>query len=352
MRLDVVGSGMVTPVGYQAPSSCAAIRVGISVLRETGFKLGGEWLRGVEVDAPEAGIGVEKLLWMASDAIDECLAGSHSASPGDTALALCLAESERPGRPARLDERFLANVCSRAEAGQRLGPHRKLFANGSVGGVEALSWADEVLEHGDATYCVVAGVDSYLHGPTLEAYYAARRLVAGDNLDGFFPGEAGAAVLLSRGSVEPVSIQCLGVGWGREHALQDSDKPLRGDGLANAYRTAFKSAGCGFPAVDYRLADIAGDQYSFKEAALALLRTMRVRKEEFTIWHPAESVGRVGAASVPLALGVALAAARRSYAPGPGALCHFTGESGVRGAVVLRQRGTPPAMDGEGWVRG
>jgi len=37
MQLDVVASGMVTPVGYQAASSCAAIRVGLDNFRETGF---------------------------------------------------------------------------------------------------------------------------------------------------------------------------------------------------------------------------------------------------------------------------------------------------------------------------
>jgi 3-oxoacyl-[acyl-carrier-protein] synthase-1 len=97
--------------------------------------------------------------------------------------------------------------------------------------------------------------------------------------------------------------------------------------------------------VDYRLADIAGDQYAFKEAALALQRTMRVRKEAFYLWHPADCVGRVGAASVPLSIGVALAAASKSYAPGPGALCHFTDDDGVRAAVILRDpRSTSEAV--------
>jgi 3-oxoacyl-[acyl-carrier-protein] synthase I len=90
--------------------------------------------------------------------------------------------------------------------------------------------------------------------------------------------------------------------------------------------------------VDYRVTDISGDQYAFKEAALGILRTLRVKKDPFYLWHPADCIGRVGAASVPLILGIALAAARRSYAPGPGALCHFTEDGGRRAAAILRER--------------
>jgi len=276
---------------------------------------------------------------MACEAIEECGAALPPGYPEDTALALCVAEEARPGRPARLDSRFLVNVGARVATAARLGPHRRLFANGSVGGVEALQWAEQVLSEGAASYCVLAGVDTYLEGPTLEAYNAARRLMTPDNGDGFIPGEASAALLLSHASTASSKMECVGVGWGREHATQDSGEPLRGDGLAQAYRAAFKAAGFGFPDVDYRLADVAGDQYAFKEAALALLRTMRVRKEAFYLWHAADCVGRVGAASVPLALGIALAAARREYAPGPGVLCHFTDDGGVRAAVILREAG-------------
>jgi 3-oxoacyl-[acyl-carrier-protein] synthase-1 len=275
---------------------------------------------------------------MAIEAIQECLAAASPEAPADTALALCVAELSRPGRPARLDDRFFANICSGIRGAERLGPHRRLFSSGSVGGVEALQWAEHLLSEGAAEHCIVAGVDSYLQGGTLQAYHALKRLRTAKNADGFAPGEAAAAVLLSTRGAAPVAIECRGVGWGRERAIQDSELPLRGDGLAMAYRAAFKDAGCGFPDVDYRLADIAGDQYGFKEAALGVLRTLRIQKESFYLWTPADCIGRVGAASVPLALGIALAAASRRYSPGPGALCHFTDDAGVRAAAVLRER--------------
>jgi 3-oxoacyl-[acyl-carrier-protein] synthase-1 len=91
--------------------------------------------------------------------------------------------------------------------------------------------------------------------------------------------------------------------------------------------------------VDYRITDSNGEQYWFKEAALALTRTLRVRKERFEIWHPADCIGDVGAAVVPCILGIALAAARKSYAPGRGSLCHFSGDGSERFALVLSSGG-------------
>ncbi len=339
MKLDIVASGMVTPVGFQAASSCAAIRAGIDGFQETRFELDGEFVRAGVVPLEDVA-AKDKLAWMTASAVDQCLRAAQPEVREDTAIALCLPELERPGRPSELDAGFFARACRQLEQAERLGPHRRLFQTGTMGAVEALLWAEQTLEAGVAAHCVVVGVDSYVSAAALRAFHAAGRLLTAKNSDGFVPGEAAAAVLVSRASAAPVALECRGIGWGRETALRGSGKPLRADGLTQAYRAALQSAGCGFTAVDYRLADIAGEQHAFKEAALALLRTMRVRKAEFYIWHPADCVGRVGAASVPLILGVALAAARRSYAPGPGVLCHFTDDTGVRAAAVLRERDT------------
>jgi 3-oxoacyl-[acyl-carrier-protein] synthase-1 len=268
---------------------------------------------------------------------------ADDSAAGDTAIALCLPEEDRPGRLAGLDGTFFALACAQAARSAELGRARRLFAQGTLGGVRALEWADEQLERGDAKQCVIVGVDSYVNLETLTALHRAGRLLTSTNSDGVIPGEAAAGVLVTRGADVPVVIECRGTGWGREEAIPGSGKPLRGDGLAQAYRAALKAAGCGFREVDYRLCDVGGDEFAFKEAALGLQRTMRVRKESFALWHTADCVGRVGAASVPLTLGVALAAARKRYAPGPGVLCHFADDRGDRAAAVLRARDTRPA---------
>ena len=93
--------------------------------------------------------------------------------------------------------------------------------------------------------------------------------------------------------------------------------------------------------LDYRITDISGEQYQFKEAALAEARLLRQHKEEFDIWHPADCIGEIGAASLPCMLGVALYAAHKGYAPGPRLLAHLGNDDGKRVALVLAAQGPP-----------
>src|SRR5581483_2530137 len=113
---------------------------------------------------------------------------------------------------------------------------------------------------------------------------------------------------------------------GEERATIESAEPLRADGMVQAFKAAFGDSNRSMADVDYRITDSNGEQYAFKEAALAVTRTLRVRKEAFEIWHPADCVGEVGAAIGPCALSVALAAVRKNYAPGENPLCHLSSE--------------------------
>jgi 3-oxoacyl-[acyl-carrier-protein] synthase-1 len=88
--------------------------------------------------------------------------------------------------------------------------------------------------------------------------------------------------------------------------------------------------------LDFRICDVSGEQYGFKEAALALSRTLRKRKESFDIWHPAECIGEVGAAAVPIILATARAAFEKHYSLGRKVLCHFGNDDGDRGALILQ----------------
>ena len=184
-------------------------------------------------------------------------------------------------------------------------------------------------------FCIIAGADSFLVASTLASYEERDRLLTSQNSNGFIPGEAGAAVLVGPpGRTTDSELLCLGMGIGQETATIDSEEPLRADGMVAAFRAAFAEAGRTIDDLDFRLTDSNGEQYWFKEAALAMTRTLRVRKERFQIWHPADCVGETGAAIGPCTLAVALASTRKRYSPGPGILFHFGGEGGERAALV------------------
>ena len=109
---------------------------------------------------------------------------------------------------------------------------------------------------------------------------------------------------------------------------------MRADGLTQAIKNGLRAAGCALHNLDFRISDVSGEQYYFKEAALALGRILRERKEQFDLWHPAECIGETGAAIGIVCLAVALASIEKGYAPGRGLLVHTSGDSGQRAAIV------------------
>jgi 3-oxoacyl-[acyl-carrier-protein] synthase-1 len=268
---------------------------------------------------------------MVVPAIRECLVHIGDARPESIPLLLCVAEKERPGRLEGLDDELFLEI--QAELGIRFHPRSAVIPRGRVAGALAMLQARELIYEERFPVCIIAGVDSYLIASTLAAYEQKQRLLSSKNSNGFIPGEAGAAILV--GSQQPADLLCLGIGTGIEPATVDSDQPLRADGLVKAFRESFADAGRTIDDLDFRITDSNGEQYWFKEAALALTRTIRVIKYGFDIWHPADCIGEVGAAIGPSALGVALAATRKKYVVGPGILCHFGADDGERLALVF-----------------
>jgi 3-oxoacyl-[acyl-carrier-protein] synthase I len=333
--LSVLASGMVTGVGLNAPSSCAAIRCAINNFAETRFMdKGGDWIIGSQVPLEQPWRGVAKLVRMVVPALRECLAHTGRLKPETIPLLLCIAEPERPGRLQGLDDQLFRDV--ETELGVRFHPSSGIIARGRVSGGLALAEARRFIYKERLPFCLIAGVDSFLVASTLAAYEEKDRLLTSQNSNGFIPGEAGAAVLIGAPqSAQAPGLLCLGLGAGQEQATIESEEPLRADGLVQAFKAAFADAGRTIDDLDFRLTDCNGEQYWFKEAALAMTRTLRARKERFEIWHPADCIGEVGAAVGPCVLGVGLAAARKHYSPGPGALCHFSGDNGERLALVL-----------------
>jgi len=331
----ILASGMVTGVGLDAPSSCAAIRCAIDNFTETRFMdNSGEWIIGSQVPLEKPWRGLSKLVHMAVPAIRECLAQTEGARTETIPLLLCVAEEQRPGRLQGLNDELFQLIQD--ELGVRFHPGSGTIPRGHTSGALAMLEARRLIYEEGARYCIIAGTDSLLVAATLDAYQNSNRLLTSNNSNGFIPGEAGCAVLVGppRGSQQE-ELLCTGIGSGHEEATIESEQPLRGNGLVQAFRAAFSDANTTIADVDFRITDANGEQYWFKEAALAVTRLLRSRKELFEIWHPVDCIGEIGAAIGPCTLAVALASLNKNYAAGRGPLCHFGSDDGERLALVL-----------------
>jgi 3-oxoacyl-[acyl-carrier-protein] synthase-1 len=329
-------AGLVTPVGLSGRASCAALRARIRNVNVTNLwdPESGQYIAAGRVPLPQWWEGPGMFPELIAPAIAECLGAAAPATASDVALLLGLPHPSRPSIAPEVYDSIIPAI--ERKLSERFHAHSRVIPNGNVAGVVALQHAQGVLDDPSVACCIVAGVDSLLQQSIVLAYMKRRRVLTPANSNGFSPGEAGAAVLVARaGTAERGDLQVLGLGLAAESATIESDRPLRGNGLAEAIRRALTAANLKMSETSYRLTDLNGEHYKFKEAALAFNRLLRARVEAHPLWHPIEYIGEVGAAIGPLTFAVALDAGRKQYAPGPIALCHFSDDHGGRGAAVL-----------------
>jgi len=81
---------------------------------------------------------------------------------------------------------------------------------------------------------------------------------------------------------------------------------------------------------------LSGEDYFFREAALAMTRAFEQTVPDHPLWHPAAHIGEVGAAVGGAIVVQAHQALVRGYAPGPAALCHQSDDGPARAAFLMR----------------
>ena len=336
--IAVLGTGLVTSVGLTTAACCCAIRAKISNPVETRFiDSGGAGIMAHQVSLDRPWPGLTKLVKMAALAIEEALQGLDKDKWHLLPLLLCVAEAQRPGRMAGLDDKLLTLI--QTEVGVSFAQASALVPHGRVAVAVALSQARTLLESSKIPGVLIVAADSLLSWPTLCRYEREDRLLTESNSNGFMPGEGAGALWVGAVESRPTQLLCSGIGFGREPAHIDSGEPLRADGLTQAIKASLDDGGRQLHDMDFRITDNSGEQYYFKEASLVISRTLRQRKEEFDIWHPAECIGEAGAASGIAVIATAREACLKGYAPGRNILTHWANDAGPRAAVTLEFRG-------------
>jgi 3-oxoacyl-[acyl-carrier-protein] synthase I len=105
--------------------------------------------------------------------------------------------------------------------------------------------------------------------------------------------------------------------------------------MTAAYKLAFDAAHIEMRHLGYRISDITGESYFFKQTALASIRLLRGRHDFQGLWSPTESIGNIGAAVVPTMIAMALTAAVKGYHDGDPVLVEASGDDGACGAALF-----------------
>jgi len=338
MRGLRVGSiGMITPAGLGAKASCAALRAGINVFQELPIPNPlTEPLFGAFVPYfPQNPFS--RICDLLTNAVEECLRGSRHQRDEQVALLVGVQEANRPDYSRRIERKLIEAVLGNLKISFR--PKvSKVFTSGRASVLIALLEARYLLESGRVTSCIVAGVDSLINEDCVAWLYRNGRLRLEANLDGLFPGEGAGAIEITRANEATTTkgdVIVIGVGQATESASIVSGEPNLADGLTSAVKTAVAEGAMSIGDVDFRISDATGEEYYFRETANALIRLLRVHKEGFPLWHYADSIGDIGAASGAVTLGIAAMALRKGYAPGKTVICHSSSDFGQRAAALV-----------------
>jgi 3-oxoacyl-[acyl-carrier-protein] synthase I len=338
--LAIVGCGAVTPVGFSAAQTCAAIRAGISRFtlygcrdRTRGPTLRAEVpLRPRPADAKPLG----RLICMVSIAFRECLKSAGIHDPGRWPLLLGVREPFRASRRDDWSHAALLTALQRS-LGITLHSRSRVFPTGNASAFEALAHARDLVYSEPIEGCLVGGVDSLLNAADMKTFGDAYRLKSDEVAQGFVPGEGAAFVAITRfGSSGRCAIRGLGITREEDDRTVLSDGYPTGKGLAAAIQAALEDSRIDEGEVAFRVSDMNGETYRGQESMLSLARSYRTRREHFPQILPAASIGELAAASGAVTMILAMTAIARGYAAGKIAICEASSDGGLRAACVIQ----------------
>lgn len=331
--LYVLAAGACTAVGMSLAATDSALRAGMDHFRDSDFADRSHTPIRAASLMDERLWGKRRLAQWAALAIADCLRGAP-AGIDLTQVPVLLLAAERE-RPHSEDARYQAIYAElEGRLGLRFHPLSRIATLGRTAIGPALVLASEWLCSSDVPLVLVVGVDSYLDAASINHGLAQRRLRVHARSQGFIPGEAAAAVLLSAQPAN-AALAIRGVGVAHESGRIDGSVPSRAQGLSDAMRQAIAQSGLAAADFDLRLSDQNGEAFYAREAAHALARLGGDGLPQLHTLTLADCVGEIGAALGPLMLGWLGRLLPRADAPGACALAHIASDDGTRVALAL-----------------
>ena len=329
----VVGVGAKTVVGLDARQTGFLLRAGLPAMAEAPLVgADGEAITMAFIPTLDGAlVGAERLSALARAPLEEAVAPIRDLVAevhvvldegcADAALAIHLLSA--------LVKRVMPAASVRVEARGEAGP-------GAL-----LATAIRALETRRTDIVVIGGVHSDYDPRVIAALEASGRLFSRDNLDARIPGEAAAFFVLmraadaSRHRLTPLA-RVVGVGTGQERARPDNDdSAYEALGLTAAVRTATESLTATGSTAGWLMTDLTFEMRRQYEWQSAWVRSQKVLGNPYLIDSPAQRIGYLGAAAIPLFVAMGATAWTHGYAPSPLALAMAGNDGGDRAALVL-----------------
>ena len=200
-------------------------------------------------------------------------------------------------------------------------PLRFVTTCGHTGVARAINAAMQDMNNGEIDAAIIGGVDSILDADLLAGLEEAGRLKTPENPAGITPGEAAAFVVLET----PKSVmtrkgqaiaELTGLGFAEEANSSLSETPPIGTGLADAFMILLSRHNRDVTNSMWLISDLNGEPWRSMDWGHALTRMVSSHPafNRCDLWYPAASFGEIGAACGAVGLCVAMTAMQRGYA--------------------------------------
>jgi 3-oxoacyl-[acyl-carrier-protein] synthase I len=335
-----------TPVGSCAASTAAAVRAGVSRIREHPFMIDadGEPLRSGYVPAIEPELlGAARMVELARRALRDIEQALENAGHVARALPLWLAlPEERPGFGAAQATRLVQTLVADARFKHGLIVHTE--GRGHAGALLGLQRAVREIAGGREELCLVAGVDSYFDADTLDWLDADQRVSRASRRGGFPPGEAAAVLALASGGFQlraglPSLARIRSVACSHESRDETAPEGLLGQALTTVYLEVGAALLRPQERFDDLYCDINDERARTTDLGFALLRAGDLFRDGTAYVTPVPCMGEVGAATAALNCVLAARSFARGHAAGDNVLISAASWSGLRGAALLARGG-------------
>lgn len=327
-----------------AEFTAAAMRCGYDGFAETSFTQPHSIDKqlGAMTDMRSNTRGLAKLIELCADAVTEISQKNHI-DVSQIPLYICLQERDRLSsfEIEELQTKLFDEILNILDT-IKIHPHSRAYIQGKAGFATALKQAQIDIYDNKHEEILIISVDSLINNASL-AYYGGDmygegcRLLTDTNSNGFIPGEAATAILLSKPIGEENEVVISGVGTARETAtIYNEEELLRSEGLSKAIMEASDQAQLPIHETSFRVGSMSGEEYFFDEATLAQIKTLKQKIPDHPLWHPADSIGEVGAAIGGAMVIQTYYAMINGYASGDNALCHISNDDELRGAFIVQ----------------
>ena len=339
----VVGVGARTPLGLNGPSTAAAVRGAISAIREHPFmidKVGEVMSVAIDLMLPPEMTNSDRMYQFACAAMEEALRPLIQFRIEGVSLPIIMGlPEERPGYSTAIGDKLIRQLTI-SENGPFKFTRVMALHEGHAAGLMAIEKAAELIQAGQATWCLAGGVDSYMNPDTLEWLDDGGQLMSSENRSGFPPGEgAGFLLLASTAAAEkwklPVLAWIIATSTAHEEKRIKTETICIGEGLTAAIQGVITKLNLPDEKINTAYCDMNGERYRNEEFTFTLLRTQLAFVDAIDNLTPADCWGDVGAASGPLFANLAIASGLRGYARGPRPLLWASSECGKRSAALL-----------------